>query len=770
MEGVQRSTRLNYNQGGWGTFAGFRSFLIFAAFALSAVSVNQIRPASATIRVGVMDLELEFPLSKSINKFGLNPSTYSLQNEPFPVISQGMKDGSVWVMYNHCPDADYFQEKEANRVGMVGNNYIGCEAHIAHYDGSSGKRIGGEVIFADYYKYPMQRNIGFFAHGPDDGEHSNTFVLGIWTAQCSKLENVCLCTNDKCGFDTSKNNACNAGWRGVPGVTYCQNEGWLGGANGTGWSCGKAKYNVGTLLAPVNGGQVPAKLILVKLNSSGKVIWEQDAFYFDGDQNDSGSTIVGGIAKFQDPDLKREVEDWAYAWVHSSNMGNICNYHWGCQGHIHRATDGKKAEERLWCSHCNGRFLTYDEQTRQFAFACGTDGVPGVIFNKTKVIGRGNFGNINTSNDNTHRDVHPVVSHFRGDVWLILYAYIATDLDKDSNDLRLLHYDVKAKKILFSKVLTETPTYSDGGAHRLTKFGPDTWLMAWQAQGRRLLTEIDAWGNFVGDIFDVTEDINWGGSQKDWWHWPSNDIGYVWWWDQTVSFEEKGKLIVTGGFKANKVLRLVRIRGYTSKGDCIGKFLPMEFTCNQCCEIREKYVVERPADGGKDCPYKDGEIRRKPCKGGACPMLQRESAEQAFTKSDSPGGGGAELGIDGNMDTVAANWTNYGNFPLTWYKVTLTHKSRVKGVSYFVQKKAQPDIDLNVLFYDAEKQLLARCYLNGKNQPADNHDKDTPIDPDGCSGLNVIGVKQVMVIPVSAGPWAWLHIRELQIFGEACTC
>lgn len=33
----------------------------------------------------------------------------------------------------------------------------------------------------------------------------------------------------------------------------------------------------------------------------------------------------------------------------------------------------------------------------------------------------------------------------------------------------------------------------------------------------------------------------------------------------------------------------------------------------------------------------DGEIRRKPCKGGACPMLQRESAEQAFTKPGSPG-------------------------------------------------------------------------------------------------------------------------------------
>lgn len=84
-------------------------------------------------------------------------------------------------------------------------------------------------------------------------------------------------------------------------------------------------------------------------------------------------------------------------------------------------------------------------------------------------------------------------------------------------------------------------------------------------------------------------------------------------------------------------------------------------------------------------------------------------------------------------------------------QVTLTHKSRVKGVSYFVQKGAQPDVDLNILFYDAEKQLLARCYLDGKKQPPDNHDTDTPIDPDGCSGLNVIGVKQVMVIPVSAG-------------------
>lgn len=47
----------------------------------------------------------------------------------------------------------------------------------------------------------------------------------------------------------------------------------------------------------------------------------------------------------------------------------------------------------------------------------------------------------------------------------------------------------------------------------LRKFGPDTWLMSWQAQGRRLLTEIDAWGNFIGDIYDVTDDINWGVSR-----------------------------------------------------------------------------------------------------------------------------------------------------------------------------------------------------------------------------------------------------------------
>lgn len=82
---------------------------------------------------------------------------------------------------------------------------------------------------------------------------------------------------------------------------------------------------------PLAGGQIPARLVLVKLKSNGKVIWEQNAFFFDGDQNDGGSTIIGGIAKFKDPDLKREVEDWAYAWIHSSNMGNICNYHWGCQ-------------------------------------------------------------------------------------------------------------------------------------------------------------------------------------------------------------------------------------------------------------------------------------------------------------------------------------------------------------------------------------------------------------------------------------------------------
>lgn len=56
-----------------------------------------------------------------------------------------------------------------------------------------------------------------------------------------------------------------------------------------------------------------------------------------------------------------------------------------------------------------------------------------------------------------------------------------------------------------------------------------------------------------------------------WWHWPNNDIGFVWSWDQRVSFEEKGKLVVTAGHKSDKVLRLVRIRGFTGEKDCIGK-------------------------------------------------------------------------------------------------------------------------------------------------------------------------------------------------------
>lgn len=81
--------------------------------------------------------------------------------------------------------------------------------------------------------------------------------------------------------------------------------------------------------------------------------------------------------------------------------------------------------------------------------------------------------------------------------------------------------------------------------------------------------------------------------------------------------------------------------------------------------------------------------------------------------------------------------------------MTLKHKSRVKGVSYFLKKGAQKDLDLNVLFYDAENTLLARCFLDGKKLPED--DTKAPLDDQGCSGLNVIGVKQVMVIPVSAG-------------------
>lgn len=112
MEGLQRSPKFPNNPNRWGAATGFRTVLFIAGIALSAVSLHQGRPVSATIRVGVVDLELEHNMSQSMTKYGLTPSGYNLGSGPFPVFSQGMKDGSVWVMYSHCPDGDFFVEKE----------------------------------------------------------------------------------------------------------------------------------------------------------------------------------------------------------------------------------------------------------------------------------------------------------------------------------------------------------------------------------------------------------------------------------------------------------------------------------------------------------------------------------------------------------------------------------------------------------------------------------------------------------------------------------
>ncbi|PFH35880.1 hypothetical protein BESB_055310 [Besnoitia besnoiti] len=676
-----------------------------------------------------------------------------------------MEDGTIWIMYNHCPEGDEYVMNEEYRKGRVGTYYIGCEAHFVHFDPAAGRQIGNEVVFADFEAYPQQRNQGFFVHGPNDGEHANCIVLGIWAAQCKTTEDVCLCTNDKCGFDTSKNRGCNAGWRGKVGATYCQNEGWLGGVNGTGWSCGTHKKNVGTLNAPVNGGQTPGKLYLVKLTSSGELIYSKEAFYFDGEQNEGTGDFFGKLARFTDPVLKTEVEDWVYGWLFSTNMGNICDYHWGCQGKMYRATDGEVVESRLWCSHCNGRSLGFDDENKNFGFSCGTDGGPGVFFNGQKVTGRGQTENINTSKDNTHRDNHPAVSHFRGDVWLILYRYIATEYDSEPADLRLLQWDTKQKKILFSKVMTETPEVSEGGNHHLEKFGDHTWLMAWSGGGRSYAAEIDAWGNYLGEIVDITDYATWG-SQTGWWRWRNGDIGFVGAWDWQPSPYEEGKLIrKTPNWTPTKKLNFVRITGFYKPGDCVGKFLPMDSQCNKCCVTRERYTVELPAEGGKACPFEDGYIRESPCKNGSCPKLQPEKAEQAYTNENF----GPELGIDNDMNTMSESWTKWGYGGHTWYKVHLRKPSIVSGVNLYTSKSRQQQFGLAVLFYDTSGALIGRCFIDLKKMPS-GQDTEEPVDAEACKGLQMYGVKTVMLMPTQGNVWDWVFVREVHIFGQECHC
>ncbi|KFG31240.1 putative transmembrane protein [Toxoplasma gondii VAND] len=686
------------------------------------------RPAKATPRLGAIEIELEKTLSRSLTKYGENPHLYTIQNEYHGLLSQSMADGTIWVMYNHCPEGDEFVANEEYRRGRVGSYYIGCEAHFARYDPKTGSRIGSEVVFADFDAYPQQRNQAFFVHGPDDGAHANTIVLGVWAAQCKNVEDVCLCTDGNCGFDRTKNANCSASWRGKPGATYCQSDDWLGGKDGTGWSCGKEKYNVGTLMAPVNGGQIPAKLYLVKLKEDGELIYSKEAFYFDGGQNEATGDFFGKVAKYTDPETKQEVDDWVYGWIFSTNMGNICNYHWGCQGKVYRASDGEQVESRLWCSHCNGRHLGFDDENKRFGFSCGTDGGPGVFFNGNKVIGRGQTENINTAMDNTHRDNHPVVSHFRGDVWLILYKYIATELDSDPTDLRLLQYDAAKKEILFSKVMTETPTISEGGDHHLEKFGDQTWLMVWSAGRRAYAAEIDAWGNYIGDIQDITDYVNLG-LQSGWWHWPNGDVGFVGAWDwQGSPYEE-------------------------------------DTQCNKCCEMRERYTIEQAADGGRQCPYEDGYIKTRPCKDGNCPKLEFASAEQDYTNENF----GPELGIDKNRQTQSEVWTRWGYGGHAWYKVHLSKPSVVSGVNLYTNKDRQQRFGLAVLFYNSDKALIGRCFINLNNMPS-GKDTEEPVDKQACRGLQMYGVKTVMLIPEEGGTWSWIFVREIDIFGQPCNC
>ncbi|PHJ23566.1 transmembrane protein [Cystoisospora suis] len=106
-------------------------------------------------------------------------------------------------MYNWCPEQD--------RLTIPNSKtplFLSCRVVVEFFD-YDGQRSSQQYMFnsalyertaftfTDPETYPEMKALGFWVHGPDEGENSNKIVIAFWSALCRRQSDVRICSAAK---------------------------------------------------------------------------------------------------------------------------------------------------------------------------------------------------------------------------------------------------------------------------------------------------------------------------------------------------------------------------------------------------------------------------------------------------------------------------------------------------------------------------------------------------------------------------------------------
>eukprot|EP00922_Rhytidocystis_sp_ex-Travisia-forbesii_P063826 GHVS01094931.1.p1 GENE.GHVS01094931.1~~GHVS01094931.1.p1 ORF type:complete len:1218 (-),score=231.30 GHVS01094931.1:304-3957(-) len=412
--------------------------LVFLRFLLLVSSLVSFSSA-ASLSLSMQEYHTEKPISPVARSLGSTPHILTTSKKPEATSVTPLSDGSVKVMYNHCPQ---LHEEEGAGSTTDWPVVLACEVRIGHFS-STGVPLSPEVVFRGGDKFPGMRGFAMWAHSAEDGEgFADTTIVGIWTNRCASEEEVCVCNSSNGGScsvtydkDTYGGSGCDGKWQGYPNMRYCMpgrasQEDWLvhnkkydNYYSGDGWSCGREGTGggvEGVLVAPLNSGVKIGKTYIVKLDNKGEIVWDVLGHGFVYDFTEDAATIRGGRVRTRNAD--QEVAwQWEYAVFHPTSVYDLCELHWGCDGYRISASGQHLMIESPppttfrrshTCSHCAGTTVRQHPESSEWLFVCGSDSYPtvGINVNSYNMVGAGDRVTINTGQDNTHRAVAPAIA------------------------------------------------------------------------------------------------------------------------------------------------------------------------------------------------------------------------------------------------------------------------------------------------------------------------------------------------------------------------
>lgn len=196
-----------------------RNALVVLAFSWAVGGQWMLSRVCCDFTIERRDIHLQENVSRAKLSVPLRPEAYQFgeTGTGFPAYERfgfaPLTEGRIAVMYNWCPEQDRLTFSDSKSP-----LFLSCRIRVEFY-GSDGHRSSQQYkvndtlyertsfTFTDPETYPEMKVLGFWVHGPDEGENSNKIVIAFWTALCRTPDDVRICSAaEGCPLTLTKNN------------------------------------------------------------------------------------------------------------------------------------------------------------------------------------------------------------------------------------------------------------------------------------------------------------------------------------------------------------------------------------------------------------------------------------------------------------------------------------------------------------------------------------------------------------------------------------